>query len=94
MEGHFGEPPDRFFVLKDLEDYYQTQKKVDKLNRQPEKWAEYAIHNIAGMGKFSSDYSIKNYAEKIWGLMPLSPDIEILDRVRFEYSEHDKCRIY
>ena len=94
MEGHFGEPPDRFFVLKDLEDYYQTQKKVEQLYRQPEKWAEYAIHNIAGMGKFSSDYSIKNYAEKIWGLQPLLPDIEILDRVRFEYSEHDKCRIY
>lgn len=94
MEGHFGEPADRFFVLKDLEAYHDTQKKVEELYVHPHKWAEYAIHNIAGMGTFSSDFSIKNYAEKIWDLKPCPIDEEILARVRQEYSEHDKCRIY
>ena len=94
MEGHFGEPADRYFVLKDLESYYETQKKVDELYADPKKWAEYALHNIAGMGKFSTDRSVQEYSEKVWGLTPCPPDIEVLERIRHEYSEHDKCRIY
>lgn len=94
MEGHYGEPPDRYFVLKDLESYYQTQRKVEDLYLNPMKWAEYAIHNIAGMGMFSSDRAIHEYAHEVWDLKPSIPDKEILDRIRHEYSEHDKCRIY
>lgn len=94
MEGHFGELPDRFFVLKDLESYYETQKRVEELYKHPFNWAEFAIHNIAGMGNFSGDRSVKEYAEKIWGIKPQPLDEVILARVRHEYSEHDKCRIY
>jgi glycogen phosphorylase len=94
LEGHFGQPADRFFVLKDLESYYEKQKQVEELYSQPSLWAEYALHNIAGMGTFSSDYSIQRYAQEIWGITPLPPDEELLEKVRHEYSEHDKCRIY
>lgn len=94
IDGEFGHSPDRFYVLKDLEDFYQTQKRVEELYRKPKIWAEYVLHNIAGMGSFSSDTSIKNYAEKIWEIEPLPIDEEILTRVREEYSKHDKCRIY
>ena len=94
LEGHFGQPADHFFVLKDLEIYYDTQKKVDDLWVQPNLWAEYALHNIAGMSHFSSDYAVKKYADEIWGLQPIPPDSEIIAKVRHEYSEHDKCRIY
>lgn len=94
IEGHYGGPPDRFFSLKDLEDFYNTQKKVEHLFQEPNKWAEYAIHNIAGMGKFSTDFSILNYCQKIWGIEPCPPDEEILERVRHEYSVIDMCRIY
>ena len=45
------------------------------------------------MGPFSSDVSIRNYAEKIWQVEPAPTDPEELRRVREEYSEHDKCRI-
>jgi starch phosphorylase len=93
-EGHYGGPADRYFTLHDLESYYQTQIKVEELYREPEDWAEYALHNIAGMGKFSTDISIQNYSRLIWGLTPCPPDPEILERVRYEYSEHDQCRIY
>jgi starch phosphorylase len=85
---------DSYFILKDLGSYYETQKQVEVLFSQPLKWAEYALHNISKMGKFSTDYSIKNYAEKIWGLEPIQIDDEILERVRSDYSEHDQCRIY
>lgn len=94
IETHYGEPPDRYLSLQDLESYYQTQKKVEELYQQPNLWAEYAIHNIAGMGKFSVDYSILNYCEKIWGLEPCPEDDEILERIRYEYSIIDQCRIY
>jgi len=94
IEAHYGGAPDRYFMLHDLEAYYETQKKVEKLYQKPALWAEYAIHNIAGMGKFSTDNSIKNYCDKIWGLLPCPADEEILERIRHEYSVIDKCRVF
>lgn len=93
MEGHYGAVADQYFILKDLESYYTTQQKVEKLFMEPLVWAEYALHNIAGMGPFSADVSIKNYSQLIWGLQPCPPDEKILAKVRHEYSEHDRCRI-
>lgn len=94
IEAHYGEAPDKYFVLKDLESYYQVQKKVEELYQNQNKWVEYAIHNIAGMGNFSTDNSIRNYCEIIWGLKPCPADEEILERIRHEYSIIDQCRIY
>ena len=88
-----GQSSDHFKVLKDLRDYYNTQHKVEELFASPLKWAEMAIHNIAGMGPFSTDESIRNYAKDIWGIEPCPPDKDILAKVRDEYSEHDRCRI-
>ncbi|MBP9842218.1 MAG: glycogen/starch/alpha-glucan family phosphorylase [Simkaniaceae bacterium] len=84
---------DPFFILKDLPSYCETQKKVALLFETPLKWAEYAIHNIAGMGSFSTDHSIKTYAENIWDLTPYPPSKEELKRVRDEFSAHDRCKI-
>jgi starch phosphorylase len=84
---------DTYRVLKDLRSYYNTQKKVETLFLQPHAWAETALQNIAAMGRFSSDNSIRNYAEKIWGIRPCPPDPDIIAQVREEYSEHDRCRI-
>ena len=84
---------DRFFVLNDLMAYYDTQKKVEELYLEPSRWAEFAIHNMAGMGSFSADVSINNYAKKIWELEKCPPDPAELDQVRKEYSEHDRCRV-
>jgi starch phosphorylase len=88
-----GDSADRFFVLSDLQSYYETQKKVEALYEQPGKWAEYAIHNMAAMGRFSSDESVHNYAKLVWDLQPCPVDKAELARVRDEYSEHDRCRI-
>lgn len=94
MEIHYGGAPDHYFVLKDLESYYQTQKKVEEMYAEPSLWAEYALHNIAGMGKFSTDCTIKNYCNKVWNIEPCPADPEILERVRHEYELVDQCRIY
>jgi starch phosphorylase len=84
---------DTYRVLKDLRPYYETQRQVEALFSQPNLWAETALQNIAAMGPFSSDGSIHHYAREIWGITPMPPDLAILDRVRQEYSENDRCRI-
>jgi len=94
LESHYGGPPDRYYTLLDLESFYQTQLKVEELYKDPEKWAEYALHNIAGMGDFSTDISIRNYSDLIWQLELCPPDPELLERIRHSYSMYDKCRIY
>lgn len=86
IEMHYGCSPDRYFTLKDLQSYYDTQKKVDELYKDPLIWAEYVMHNIAGMGKFSSDNSVHNYASLIWGIQPCPLDAGLLDKVRYEYK--------
>ncbi len=66
---------------------------MDALYLQPNLWAETALHNIAGMGPFSTDESIRNYAEKIWEIAPCPIDPKILAKVQAEYAEHDRCKI-
>ena len=94
IESHYGGPADQYFILKDLPSYFETQKAVEQLYKEPLKWAEYALHNIAGMGFFSTDRSIDTYCDKVWGIQPCPPDPEIIQRVQAEYSRHDQCRIY
>lgn len=91
IETHYGGAPDRYFTLKDLQGYYETQQRVEDLYRQKRLWAEYAIHNIAGMGKFSADYSIHNYAHLIWDIEPCPLDQELWDRVSYDYAIHNRC---
>lgn len=83
---------DTYRVLQDLPSYYETQKKVETLFLTPPKWAETAIHNIAGMGPFSADTAIKRYAKEIWGLSPCPTDITILNKIREEYSDYERCQ--
>ena len=93
LEDQGTEKADRYCILQDLMSYAEVQRKVEELFLNPMKWATYCLHNIAGMGFFSTDESIHLYAGKVWGLKscPVSP--LYLDQVRAEYSEHDKCRI-
>jgi len=81
------EVPDRYFVLKDLVSFYETQKKVEELYIDRNKWTEYAIHNIGGMSRFSSDEVINNYAKSIWDIEPCPLEPYILERVTKEYKE-------
>ncbi|MBN1824826.1 MAG: glycogen/starch/alpha-glucan phosphorylase [Candidatus Eisenbacteria bacterium] len=59
---------DPYFHLADLPSYIDTQEKVTRLYRRPDEWAAKAIHNVARIGKFSSDRTISAYAREIWGI--------------------------
>lgn len=62
---------DYYQLLADYGDYCASQDKVDELYRHPAAWTRSAILNVAGMGPFSSDRTIREYATDIWGVAPL-----------------------
>jgi len=64
---------DHYLLLADYASYVATQLRVDALYRQPTQWAERAIANVAGMGVFSADRTIREYARQIWHIDPLAP---------------------
>ncbi len=64
---------DPYFVLKDFEPYCRANEKIGELYQNQKKWWEIAIKNIAKAGYFSSDRTIHQYSNEIWGLHPLDP---------------------
>ena len=62
---------DHYQLLADYADYVATQDRVDDLYRNPAAWTRSAILNVAGMGAFSSDRTIREYASQIWGVEPV-----------------------
>jgi len=59
---------DPYLVLSDLEDYLRCQDEVDNDYSDPAVWTKKSILNVANMGKFSSDRSIRDYARDIWNI--------------------------
>ena len=62
---------DYYMIAADFESYHQTQQKISDLYSRKDEWTVKTVFNIANMGRFSSDRSIKEYASKIWHLKPV-----------------------
>jgi glycogen phosphorylase len=62
---------DRYFLLADYASYVESQDRVARNYRDRAGWTRMSILNTAGMGKFSSDRTIRQYAQEIWGIRPV-----------------------
>jgi starch phosphorylase len=57
---------DHFLVTADFDSYYASQRAVGELWRRPPAWWKASALNTARMGWFSSDRTIREYAQEIW----------------------------
>ncbi len=63
MEKH-----DPYLHMVDFESYITCQNRVSEMFLDQDSWTRMAILNVSRMGKFSTDRTIKQYSEEIWGI--------------------------
>lgn len=61
---------DRFCLLADYESYIACQERVSKDFEDKDTWFKKCLLNVAAGGFFSSDRTIKDYADNIWNAHP------------------------
>ena len=59
---------DEYFILADFDSYVKAQEKVQELYQNKDLWNKMCLMNIANSSFFTSDRTIKSYAEEIWHL--------------------------
>jgi starch phosphorylase len=71
---------DNYRLLADFQSYADSQALVSAAYREAEEWTRMSILNVARMGKFSSDRSIREYCRDIWRVKPVK--IALLNKDR------------
>ncbi len=61
---------DYYMLLADFASYQKAQEDASRLYLENDEWQRRSIINTAGVGKFSSDRTIREYAAEIWGVAP------------------------
>jgi starch phosphorylase len=61
---------DKYLLCADFPSYCDAQEIVDKTYADKEKWTALSIQAACGMAKFSTDRTIREYAEQIWEIPP------------------------
>lgn len=62
---------DSYKVMADFGSYCEAHDRLDKAYSDKERWARMSLMNTANSGFFSSDRSVKEYADRIWALKPI-----------------------
>ncbi|MGE3705501.1 MAG: glycogen/starch/alpha-glucan phosphorylase, partial [Vicinamibacterales bacterium] len=71
---------DPYMLMADYRSYVDRQNEVAACWRTPHEWARRAILGVARMGGFSSDRSIREYCERVWGIHPGAGGVPSLTR--------------
>jgi starch phosphorylase len=66
---------DPYLVMADYAAYVATQDRAGLAWRDRDGWTRMSILNVARIGKFSSDRSVREYCEKIWKIGPVTVDL-------------------
>ena len=61
-------PDDEYVHLADLAGYIEAQEKASEVFTEPTEWTRRAILNVARIGRFSSDRTVREYIRDIWKL--------------------------
>ncbi|MBP0000896.1 MAG: glycogen/starch/alpha-glucan phosphorylase [Cyanobacteria bacterium SID2] len=69
----YGDP---YMLFADYESYIECQEQVSQAYRDVDRWTRMSILNAARMGKFSSDRTIREYCEQIWGVRPATINLD------------------
>jgi starch phosphorylase len=67
---------DEYLLFADYPSYLDCQERVGRAYQDQKNWTRMSILNVARVGKFSSDRSIREYSEKIWNAKPIAMDKE------------------
>jgi starch phosphorylase len=67
---------DHYTVCADFGSFLQSMRDAASLYASPREWARQVVFNIAGASRFSSDATIRAYAQDIWGIVPVKAEIE------------------
>merc|ERR1711933_33149 len=59
---------DRYLLIQDFPSYIDAQNRVDATYADKQKWCKLSIEAASSMAKFSTDRTIREYAEIIWGV--------------------------
>lgn len=59
---------DNYFVLYDFHEYRKAHERINEAYKDKREWAKKSLINIANAGKFSSDRTIREYADEIWNI--------------------------
>jgi len=62
---------DEYMLLADYQSYIDCQDRVSAAYQDQEAWTRMSILNVARIGKFSSDRSIRDYCAEIWKTWPV-----------------------
>jgi starch phosphorylase len=62
---------DPYMLLADYRSYVDRQEEVGRVWRDSERWIRSSILNVARMGRFSSDRSIREYCRDVWSVNPV-----------------------
>ncbi|KAF3934175.1 hypothetical protein ABW20_dc0104351 [Dactylellina cionopaga] len=81
---------DYYIVSDDFESYIKVHDIVDEAYRDYDKWLEKCILGVAGMGKFSADRAVLQYAEEIWNIEPMGTPRSFRERLESENEKNKK----
>jgi starch phosphorylase len=69
---------DPYMICADFDSFAECEARAARLYRDPAAWARCSVLNIAGASHFSSDDTVRAYAEEIWGIEPVKVDVRLL----------------
>jgi len=59
---------DKYLLIQDFPSFIDAQNEVDATYADKQKWCKLSIEAATSMAKFSTDRTIREYAEVIWGV--------------------------